>query len=174
MKLKGRCQNKAFYRQWKLFWGYHSVFKGLSEQRTAGTPAHWRGSLGEFCGWGWFVQVICMGASEMSPVSPCTRVASSWQAHLFQAGLWLMSRMFLLKIPWGMFPPCHFLIVNSLRLRIDEMCKEGGRLHGLGQVINLLLALVSSFVQFYCEDTEIMHAKCFHNDWHRVDVLCSG
>ena len=41
----------------------------------------------------------------------------------------LGSRLFLLKIPSGMFPPCHLLAVNGLRLRRDETCKEGADIH---------------------------------------------
>ena len=83
--------------------------------------------------------------------------------------LWLGSRMFLLKLPWGMFPPCHLLAVNSLRLRRDETCKKGA-CYDLGQVTELLSALVSSSVQFYCEETEIMHAKCF--TWW-LNIVCA-
>ena len=36
-----------------------------------------------------------------------------------------------------------------------------GRLCDPGQVTELLSALVSSSFHFYCEDTEIMHVKCF-------------
>ena len=70
-------------------------------------------------------------------------------------------RLFLLKIPSGMFPPCHLLTVNDRGLRRDETCKGRRRLCDLGQVTELLSALVSSSFHFYCEDTEIMHVKCF-------------
>ena len=36
-----------------------------------------------------------------------------------------------------------------------------GWLYDLGQITELFSALVSSSVQFYCEDTEIMHATIF-------------
>ena len=68
--------------------------------------------------------------------------------------------MFLLKIPIAVFPSCHLLAVNGLGLKRDETCYSV-RLCDLGHVTELLSALISSYVQFYCEDTEIMHAKCF-------------
>ena len=53
-----------------------------------------------------------------------------------------------------------FVGIDGVGLRRDKTCKEG-MLYDLGQVTELLSA--SSSVQFYCEDTEIMHASAFHD-----------
>ena len=79
--------------------------------------------------------------------------------------LWLGARMFLLKILFGIFPPCYLLSLMTLGWEETKLARKG-RLYDLGQVTELLSA--SSSVQFYCEDTEIMHASAFHDCWHRV------
>ena len=48
----------------------------------------------------------------------------------------LGSRLFLLKIPLGMFPPCHLLVVNSLRLRKVETHLEGVDYMTLDKLLN--------------------------------------
>ena len=53
-----------------------------------------------------------------------------------------------------------FVGIDGVGLRRDKTCKES-MLYDLGQVTELLSA--SSPVQFYCEDTEIMHASAFHD-----------
>ena len=47
--------------------------------------------------------------------------------------------MFLLKIPSGMFPPCHLLTVNDRELRTDETCKEGAGYVTLEKLLNYSL-----------------------------------
>ena len=140
---------------------------GKNEQGRTAFPTHWRETLREFCGWGWFVQVIHTGVPRTSPKSPRSPKEDLTQASFLLAGtsppgsiLWMGLRMFHLKNAWGIFPPRHLLEVYNLRLRRDRNLREE-QVMWPGQVTELLCALVSLSAQFYCEDTEIMHAV-FH------------
>ena len=130
---------------------------GKNEQGRTAFPTHWRETLREFCGWGWFVQVTHTGVPRTSPKSPRSPKEDLTQASFLLAGtsppgsiLWMGLRMFHLKNAWGIFPPRHLLEVYNLRLRRDRNLREE-QVMWPGQVTELLCALVSLSAQFYCE-----------------------
>ena len=146
-------------RYWDLFWGCRWMSLGHTEHRH--TATHAEKIPEESWGWRQFVQVTGTGAPGRSPTSPSTRPASSWSNASSRQDPTVGAR--------GVPSQDSIRNVSSMSFADSEWLwverrwnlQGRGRLCDLGQVTELLSALVSPSFHFYCEDTEVMHVKWF-------------